>query len=546
MSTQLPESEWDGARFAREKRTGAVWILGWDQLVVAAVGVVAAVLMIVVGGVPFGFLLAVMTLGFTAGVAIPKPWGKSIPAWAVKILYRWLRSSRGQDIYRRTMTPVEDLTIDATPDQQDEAEGESTAGAGEESRWRDKYGRIRVDKGQRFVLPGELAELTAWELPGGPGFVWDPVRREGTVVAQVSTQKAFSLESGDAQETGTREYRETLSGLGSVEGVVRWQTSDQTTLISGARIEQWYRRKAEQAPRVTDEETGEQVPLSGETIDPVLHQSYIERIRQAESVPVHEMWVAVVISAKKMQRHIDANGGGLPGLLEAAMDVMGTVEQTVDSTGVSVTGWHTPRTLAGLSRSAFDPSSTLRVSRQNGEAGGADVSDAGPMAMDVYAGHLASDGAVHRTYMISEWPQNQADRGFLHPLIFAGGFRHTVTEVMVRGDIRRALNSTKRRKGDWEEADKMRRKLDQPESLEHEMELADIRSEEQQLVAGHGPIRPVGLVTVSAADMQQLEANCAQIISQASRANVQLRVVWQEQDAAFAGAALPFARVGVK
>ncbi|WP_366133757.1 SCO6880 family protein, partial [uncultured Citricoccus sp.] len=157
--------------------------------------------------------------------------------------------------------------------------------------------------------------------------------------------------------------------------------------------------------------------------------------------------------------------------------------------------------------------------------------------------HVRTDGYLHRTYKVSEFPQSQARLGFLEPLIFAGDFRHTVSVVWVPRDARGALNHIQRRKADWRTTTRLLDKLDRPHTLEHDRELEDINREETELVDGHARLDMAVLITVTGADEMELEANCADVLSRAVNANCELRVVYLEQDAAMLAAALPFGMV---
>ncbi|WP_344717184.1 SCO6880 family protein [Nesterenkonia halobia] len=543
------ESEWDGSSFPKERRTGVVLGLDWVQVGTVLVGIGMAILQaLFLVPFPWGVLTAIPVLMITAAVAIPKPAGRSIPVWGAVILYYKLRNRRGQLQYRRQLAPVQvEQDAELLDGEDDDDDDEPDDGISRETQWRDARGRIKLTtERRRFTLPGELAELTAYELPGGPAFVWDPRHREGIMVAQVSTPKAFGLEAAEDQEGRTRGYRDGLTALAGVEGIDRWVTSDQTTLIAGARIERYYDQKRAKAPTVWEEDLEQHVPLSGENVDPFQHSAFIDLMRESGSVPVHEMWLTIVLSEKKLREAITVSGGGIRGFMEVAIGVTGSVESVVEDSGAEVTGWHTPRTLAGLSRSAFDPGSTLMVTQGDGGIAGADVTDAGPMAMDVYPDRIAADSAVHRTYMISEWPQHQAKLGFLEEFVFAGGFRHTITVAYKPEEPAKALHRNKQRKADLATANRMRQKLDQPDTQQPEREGADVEKEEAELLEGHAPMKPVGLITISAEDMSSLEANCQKVLTRATRANCQLRPVWREQDAAFAAAALPFGRIGIR
>ncbi|MGQ7788339.1 SCO6880 family protein [Nesterenkonia sp. K-15-9-6] len=551
------DSEWDDHRFPRERRNGVVMGLDWDQIVVLLCGAGFTWFQAqFIVGVPLGFVTGLPLLVITALIGVLKPAGHSVPFWVFLWIIAKYRRFRGQLMFRRRVAAVQFTGIEDDPNPEEDEERDSqhdgdeadhdVHGAGVETPWRDKKGRIKIQGGDRFVLPGELAELRAYTLPGGPAFIYDPRAREAVLVAQVTTSKAFKLESGEEQIARTRGFRSGLTTLAGLKGVARWQTSDQTTLISGSRIEAWYAGKQASAPRIWDEEIGEEVPLSGERVDEFVHQGYLDLIRQANSVPVHEMWLSVVLKADQLTQQILTYGGGLRGFMEVAVGLTEAIESVVESAGGQVTGWHTARTVAGLSRTAFDPGSSLMVTQGDNGVVGADVSDAGPMAMDVYPDRLVSDSGQHRTFLVSEWPQDQVDLGFLGEFVFAGGFRHTVTMHYQPRPLAKAKKSVRERRASWRSAAKIRAKLDREEDEEVLQEWTDIGHEGQELARGFAAMKPVGLITVSAPEGTALEGYSNDVMHAATQANCQVRVLWNQQDAGFAASALPFGRIQVR
>lgn len=525
------DSEWYGTRFPRERHTGVILGLDWLQVIYLVVfGIGLSMVLVFALGFPLGVLGAVINLIIAAGIGIPRFWGRSLLMWAYTLLMFLFRGAKGQTRYHRHL-PVASTAGDREQWHQDPG---SVPG-------RDKHTRIDPGAGYKLALPGEHAELKAHTLPGGAGFVYDPKRREGIVVARLQTRRAFTLESDESQEDRGRGFRDGITALSGIPGVARVQMSDQTTMVSGSRVKSWYDKKRAEAPPAASADAGE-VPLSGEAINPFLHAAYVEHIKDAQDQPVHEMWLTVVLNSHRLERRALAAGGGLRGFMEVALGIMGTVEQIIATSGIKVVGWHTPRSVSALARSAFDPDSALEISDREGDWAGASPESAGPIGADVAPNHLWSDGWYHRTFMISEWPQARADLGFLDDLVFAGEFRHTVTVVFKPKEIRAAMRKTQQRKADWETGDKMRRKLDRPESLEHQREIVDIEAEEMDLMEGHAAIDVVGLVTVSGSDEEQLESHAADIRAKATQANCELRTAALQQDAAFVAAALPFGR----
>src|SRR5439155_22917664 len=114
---------------------------------------------------------------------------------------------------------------------------------------------------------------------------------------------------------------------------------------------------------------------------------------------------------------------------------------------------------------AFDPAAVSAPVRQTAVAAGASEHrndgdpeapslPAGPMAVEEHWTYVRTDSGFHQTFWIAEWPRQKVLPGFLHPLIYVGDFRHTVTEVIravpttaALRDIRSAQDAHESRRG---------------------------------------------------------------------------------------------------
>ncbi|MGP9586154.1 PrgI family protein [Micrococcaceae sp. AOP34-BR2-30] len=525
--TQTPAaeaSEWDGAHFAKEQSSGVVMGLNLRQVIIAGTGLGLGMVFIVAGGAPTGLIMAVIVVLIAGTLALLKVQGVPVADWLVALIRHGAQGTRGQLSYVQS-------------DSFDEA-GAPSAGVlspsdeVEDAQRRDKKGRIIPGRGWRFQLPGEAGELLAYELPGGAGFCYDPRTGEGLVSAKIMTSKGFALESFYSQEERTGHWRDGLTAVANLPGVLRMQCSDQTTLISGSRIQRFYESRVE--------DTLGSGGKAGAEVDPFLHAGLEDLMTEAQDMPVHEMWLTVVLSKEKLGKRIKVLGGGLSGFMEIALKLMSTIEGVLPPSGTQVVSWHSPRSLAGLSRSAFDPDSSVMISERSASWVGASPAQAGPMALDVFVDHLATDGYLHRVYKVSEFPQRQARLGFLDAFVFAGEFRHTVSVYYLPGDLRKAKARVGGRKATWTTSDRLLTKMDRPPSLEHQREWDDIEAEEAELVDGHAPLDIAAFVVVTGKDELELEANCADLLGRAVQANCELRVLYAEQGSGMLAAGLPF------
>jgi len=542
MSTFEP-SEYDGARFPRAQSTGVIMGLGWEQVAVLAIGVAFAVISVTTGGFPAGAIVGLLIAVVFAGIGIPRFGEKSLIMWAWVYGRQLARQAQRQNEYVPS-SEGDPAFIDSTGEVR---VGEYTPVGGPvrraEDTVRDKKGRIKPPRGARLKLPGEFGELQMFQLPAGAAFVYDPKQREGVVCARVQTEKAFPLEAFTEQEDRLRAWADVTTAVSRVPGVARVQASDQTTIVSGAKLQEWYERKGAEATVVVDPETGEEQRQSGAGIDPFLHASFVDMMNDAEGQAVHELWLTLVLSRDALRKTIRANGGGLRGFMDAALNVMGMVESALPESGARVVSWHTPRSMSSLVRSAFDPASSMDLSDRLGDREGAAPESAGPMHAKWADDLFESDGALHRTFKISEWPQSQAALGFLDKFVFAGDFRHTVSLYLRPRGVRQAYRSIEQGKADWGTNDAIRRKLGRQESRRHELQRDDFEREEGELVQGHVPLKITCLITVSAFTSEELEAISGEMDTRAAEAGCEIRVLRGEQESAFVASATPLGRL---
>lgn len=515
------ETPWDGTTFQREKRSGVMLGLGWLQLIYLALGVVGLLAMWWLLPFPFGQLGVLGGAAFLFVTAVITPAGRPLIEWAIYSLAFSLRGAFGFLRFRRGWhnEPVEDQEEEDRP----------------EAAWVDKKGRVQPGKPWQLHLVGEFDELKMYTMVDGTAFVFDPRKREVILSARIGTDKAFDLESLDGREARTSGFKDLLTSITSLPGVTLTAMSDQTTMVSGRNVESWYQKRQS----LKDVKTGTE-------IQPFLHASFQDAMRREQGMPFHEMWLTVVLSSDTLRERGKSSRRGVGGLMETVRSTMSSIEHRLPPTGSEIIGWHTPRSLSAIIRGAFDPDASVEISERSGEFSGVAPTSAGPMAVDVHRGHLSSDSGLHRTYMISEWPQFGARFGFLDRFVFLGDFRHTVTVIMRPRDQRKALKKVRGRKATHHASEKTRRKLGGADSLEHRRELEDLEAEERELVEGAAALQQVGLITVTGRDEMELEAHSTALLSVAPEAGCEVRPLWWQQDSGFVAAALPLGRIDVR
>lgn len=494
----------EAVRFGPRESQG--WLLGlrWPQLFligIAALCVIALLNSSAWGG-RIGFLF---TIGFVLLVAFLPVRGRKVDQYVPIIVNHLSRRLTNQHIYRGGV-----------------------------------FRMAATETGPTLRLPGELSAVEFQTFAVGhevEGVCVVKDRRAGTYTAVLALEgDTFALlESGD-QARRIHAWGGMLTRLcGTDSAITRIHVLERTIPDSGdSLIRDWRRR--------------------GLSDNSWQAQAYLELIEAVgPRGQRHETFLAVTLSPGKASRRIRAAGGRDLGAATVLFQELDKIAGDLRGAGISVLGWLPERALAYVLRTAFDPASTAMLDRRGGGAldraggdgglpSGVDPRAAGPMRMESHWDHLRTDSAVHRTYWIMEWPRREVPAGFLSPLLLETNCRRAVSLVMEPIPPSRASRMIETRQTTATGEEAARRRIGRRITRRQQTEASDIDRRESELVNGYGLYRTVGFVTVSAADMAELELSCGEVESAAQRSNVELTTLVGEQDQGFLAAALPLAR----
>ena len=298
---------------------------------------------------------------------------------------------------------------------------------------------------------------------------------------------------------------------------------------------------------------------------------------EAGRVRRHRVHVAVTVSAVRSARAVKAAGGGGVGACTVLLREVAVMRRRLGDAGITTGAVLDPPSLRRVVRHAFDPptcasapgwpaapASDLPATPAAGwpaapVAGwpAAPVADLPappaaassrdgerwpwPMGVAREWGHLRTDGAVHATFWVSEWPRVDVAADFLAPLLLSSPACRSVSVVMEpfapvvaarkveQARIADIADAELRRRGGFLAT--ARRRREEEVLARREVELAD----------GHAQYRFSGYVAVSAGDLPALEDACRRTEQAAGRAGVELRRCYGAQLEAFL-CTLPFGR----
>lgn len=483
MTSTGTSFELQSIQFSRLTRRGILLGLSLAQLIVlACVLLIVVVALYTSGGAGLAWSSpAWLTL---AAIAWTPVGGRKLIEWA-PIIVRWLMRTRvKQTRYRRRM--------------------------------------IRPRPAGTLALPGDLAALREWHDPEtGAAMIHDPHAQTLTVMLRVQ-HPAFVLLDPAEQQRRVTGWGRVLAAACRSGRIARIQMMERTLPDSGSGLAEWWR-----------EHGADDGSWAATT-----YRELIERAGPAGER--HATTVSLALDMRAATRQIRSSGGGMAGAAAVLRQEMQSLQTALRSAELAFAGWLTPGDVALILRTAYDPAAGPALERHG--ALGRDLATAGPVAVNESWDRLRSDSAFHAVLWISEWPRAQTFPGFLAPLMLTGGVLRSLSlhYLPVRAD--QAARDLRKKKTEMIADAAQRRKIGQVEDTQASAEFQDVLQQESELTAGHGILRVVGLVSVSAPTPGELDAAVAQIEQAAIQSSCETRRLVGQQAQAFTAAALPLCR----
>jgi len=405
-----------------------------------------------------------------------------------------------------------------------------------------RAGRTVADGAEALGLPGELSELAivSVDTPAGPvGVIKD--RRRGLYTLVLATEgSAFQLLTPDEQDARLASWGETLAGLAnSTAGIIRVHLTDTTVPDCGDSLARRWLAEGGHGTDGTATSYGELL----ETARPVTQK--------------HESHVALVLDPRKVRRQIRTlsgwRGNGQPGqpagrdagagayLLQRAV----AFADELTLAGVTVTGALPPRGVAKLLRTSYEPGARWAMEARGpaepaNPGGGAATDEAGPAAADASAwAYYRTDDTFHAVYWIAEWPRHDVPGVFLQDLILRTACERTLSVCLEPRDPRRAADEVARKQTAKGADENLRTRMGFGSTARNRREAAELSAQDEELANGEALYRFLGLIRISAPDLESLDRACGDI--EIAAKNLKLRRLYGEQDAAF-NATLPLGR----
>ena len=355
-------------------------------------------------------------------------------------------------------------------------------------------------------LPGIAGALAIATTPGGAAVVHD--RRAGTLTAVAPVSSAgFLLSDVATQDHRVGAWGRVLGSLSQADDVVRVQVL--------------HRSLPAHAPSSSLTGLGE--GFAARVLSELVAQTPADQ---------RETLVAVALQAGRMR-----GGRPDPARLAQVDQGLATFARALAGADLTVGAWLDAAEVRRAVRVSYDPLSAAFAPLPVAVASWAE-----PMAAREFWDHLESDGAVHAVYWVAEWPRSEVHPGFLQSIALAPGVRRSVSLTVEPLTPAASLRQIRRAKAEHIADSAQRAKLGQVEDESVRAEQADLALREAELVAGHGDLRFTGLLTVTAATVEELTAAGSALRSAAAQAMCEVRRLDGQHGLAHAAGALPLAR----
>ncbi len=484
--------------FAPLEKTGLFSGISPRQTIAAAITLALAFSALQMLGSSAGLLAALLILvaGFAA---ITRPvFGRPAVEWTDIALRFLLRSKTGKAHYRAAGPQI---------------------------------GHVEV-LGEEVVAPVDLPdELSSIEILGVPhkghelGVVFDQDQRTYSATLSV-TATAFALLDPDAQAQKLAAWSAVISDLAREDSPVsRMQWVERTLPANQEELVDYLREEHDPEIDIQD--------------PPPVMRSYLSLLDQAANVQQqHELLLTLRIDTtnRRVRRMAKNLGSGHDGYCALLLRELEAFSRSLERADVKVIGALRPRALAGVLRSAYDP-----YDESIDPAGDVDPATIGPMEGHARWDAYATDGALHVTYWISEWPRVSVGPTFFSPLLLGTSATRaigvTVEPVAPLRAMRRAEAAATSELADEElRASKGFRTVARTRRRQQA-----ITAREEELANGYAEVRFAGFITVTAKSSRELDAACAEVEHAAQQSRLSLRRLSGQQDEAMTFA-MPLAR----
>jgi hypothetical protein len=247
-------------------------------------------------------------------------------------------------------------------------------------------------------------------------------------------------------------------------------------------------------------------------------------VEQSPFTIAHEVLLTITADLRRVRAR---SGVGVEQVaVDGLIDEVRQLAARLETAGISVPGPLSPEELARAVRSRSDPTSALvPLSAESSLAVAArrHAHQWGPMAVEQDWLHVRVDRSTHRSYFVASWPMLPVRADWMGPLLTVDGATRTVTIVMEPVALTAAAQDANRQltsiEADQQQKERHGFRLTARERRRHD----DVEARERELAEGHPLFRHVGLVTVTAPNLDLLDDAATTVEQAAAQSMLDLR-----------------------
>ncbi len=227
--------------------------------------------------------------------------------------------------------------------------------------------------------------------------------------------------------------------------------------------------------------------------------------------------------------------------IEALVDEARQLTARLETGGFTVGAPLSPGELSAAARSRSDPWRARSGRRSLAAAAGVASGEWGPMAVEANWFECRVDGSWHRSFAVAGWPMLPVAADWLGPLLTVDDATRTVTIVLEPVPLAAAAQDANRQltsiEADHEQKERHGFRL----TARERRRQADVETRERELAEGHPLFRHVGVVTVTAGSVDELDDACNRVEQAAAQSLIDLRPLAARQAEGWV-ASLPLGR----
>ena len=370
-----------------------------------------------------------------------------------------------------------------------------------------------VGDNTNHTLPAPLKGLELVEHGDGPqrqiAFVRD--RQAGTLTVAIRVHgHGFPLASAAEQDTMLTSWAAALSPF-----------ARERSPITSVAWHEW----AHPVTSSVHTDFLRTIGVTTRAVDPAVTDYQTLIAHQAPVTVAHDVLITVTASLRKIRAR-RSHPSRLRAAIEVLTDEVRLFTSRLEAAGLTVDPPLDAVELSAAVRVRSDPARGPQIAtltRSLAAAARRGCLEWGPMVVESDWTHTRVDGAFHRSYRIASWPQLPVGSDWMNELLTSTRAVRTVTVVLEPVPMGRAARAADREVMSREADADMKTQKGFRVNARERKRLADVETRERELSEGHAEFQFVGIIDVTAPDLDTLDDACADVEQAAAQSLLDLR-----------------------